>query len=347
MAGLLVVAAVPSAARAVPEAETKPVAVVVKSGDTLLRIAARHGVSVEDLRRWNAKRIGKGDMIRAGDKLVVRLPALKVEAVSKEGPVWEGWYDIQPGDTLGRVAESLGVAVEDLERWNRLRPGGVIRAGQMLRYEKRGPAPEPHSHGRPTDGRLSGGVHLGKGSGYRLRFPDNAFGIPRVRETLRRCAAETKRAFPGTADVLIGDLSRPRGGRFPPHVSHQSGRDVDVGYYLTGNKQNATMYRLHPSEVDLKKTWSLLRCFLATDRVVRVYMDGEIQKLMAKRLLARGLATEAQIDHLFEARSQRPEAALIRHAGGHDTHLHVRFACDKDDGVCVEEDDDHVFTLVD
>jgi LysM repeat protein len=42
---------------------------VVKSGDSLYLIARKHGVSVDDLQRWNSLR---GDTIQPGQKLVVR-----------------------------------------------------------------------------------------------------------------------------------------------------------------------------------------------------------------------------------------------------------------------------------
>ncbi|MGB5703181.1 MAG: LysM peptidoglycan-binding domain-containing protein, partial [Polyangiales bacterium] len=42
--------------------------VVVKHGDALSTIAARHGVTVAQIKEWNGLR---GDMIRIGQKLVV------------------------------------------------------------------------------------------------------------------------------------------------------------------------------------------------------------------------------------------------------------------------------------
>ncbi|MCF8106563.1 MAG: LysM peptidoglycan-binding domain-containing protein [Desulfohalobiaceae bacterium] len=41
----------------------------VQSGDTLYSISQKYGVSVDDLRRWND--LGRGDVIRPGQKLVV------------------------------------------------------------------------------------------------------------------------------------------------------------------------------------------------------------------------------------------------------------------------------------
>ncbi len=332
--------------------------VVVRPGDTLSGIAARHKVTIEQLEAWNAGKIGKNGLIKAGDRLVVRhkQPAVipgggpdeaksaTVRAAAEE-PEWEGFYDIRPGDTLGRIAKRLGVTVAELEAWNGLRPGQPIKAGANLRYVRPGKRPPARSQGRPTAGRLMHGVHLGTGAGYRLRFPNNAFVIPRVRKTLRACAAQVKKRFPGTADILIGDISRPTGGHFPPHQSHQTGRDVDAGYYLTGNVQNVTMHRVWPHDLDYAKNWALLKCWLSRDRVVRVYMDTGIQKAMAEYVRKRKLASDETIDRLFEAVSRAPKRALVKHAPNHDTHVHVRFACDPEDSECHEEETDSVWTF--
>lgn len=325
---------------------TKALEVKVKSGDTLLKIAGRNGVSVTEIRQWNPSRVGKGDLIKAGDTLIVRVPDDTIVGPPAESDEeWEGFYDIKAGDTLGGVAKKLGVGVADLRRWNRLRDGQIIRVGAILRFLNTGRRPTARSDGRPTRGKLFAGEHLGKGRGYRLRFPKNAFGLPRVLAAVRTCSAHVADTHVGTADILVGDISRPTGGHFPPHVSHQSGRDADIGYYLAGNTQNATMHRVGASHVDHDKNWSLLRCLLEQDRVVRVYMDHRIQAAMARHLEKKGALDAAQLARLFEVRAAEPATALIRHASGHDTHIHVRFACEESDAGCLEEPDDSVFVL--
>jgi len=57
------------AAPAPPAAETRPATHVVKPGDTLFALAARYGVEVKDLRKWN--RI-KGNKLKAGQRLRLR-----------------------------------------------------------------------------------------------------------------------------------------------------------------------------------------------------------------------------------------------------------------------------------
>lgn len=346
LVALLVAPALPTSAARASASDDVPMQTIevrVRRGDTLSHIAARYSVSLADLRRWNPKRVGPDDMIQLGAVLTVKVAAGSDAASS--GPVWEGWYAIEPGDTLGKAAHKLGVSIAELERCNKLRPGARIRAGDLLRFEKTGPRPKPSSAGRPTEGSVVGAVHLGKGSGYRLRFPKGAFGLPSVTHTLRRCAADVAKRFRGTADVLIGEISKPMGGHFAPHQSHQSGRDADVGYYLAGNKQNATMFTVGARDIDPKKNWALIRCLLTSDRVVRIYMDRGLQRAMVKYLSRKGGLSAATLDRLFEVEADVPASALIRHANGHDTHFHVRFACDSGDSRCVEEEDDHVFKL--
>jgi len=324
------------------EAPSKRVEVMVKGGDTLLRIAARHGVTVEDLRSWNKGRIGKGDLIKIGDVLRVHTDAGYVAPVSHtpEGPQWEGYYDIKRGDTLGKVSKRLKVSIEDLMRWNKL-SGKVIKAGDVLAYRKIGERPSARSKGRPTSGRVSHATYLGTGKGYRLRFPKNAYGMPSVSKAIKACVKKVVAKHPGTADILVGDISRPTGGRFPPHQSHQSGRDADIGYYLGGNVQNVTMHRVGPKNVDHNKNWDLLECLVRDYRVVRVYMDKGIQKAMAKHLVAKKRISSVLAKRLFAERGNRK--ALVRHAPLHDTHIHVRFACDAGDTDCKEESGDKVF----
>ncbi len=89
----------------------------VRPGDTLSGIAARHGVSVQDLRRWNGLSTSR---IQPGQTL--RLTTPDAEAVP---------YTVKRGDSLDRIARAYGVSLSDLRSWNDL-TGSRIYPGQTL-----------------------------------------------------------------------------------------------------------------------------------------------------------------------------------------------------------------------
>jgi hypothetical protein len=71
------------------------------------------------------------------------------------------------------------------------------------------------------------------------RYPnrdDRRWGTGRLIQTLLYVLDRYRRAHPGAPRVLIGDLSRPRGGPFTGrfgglgHASHQNGLDMDILY---------------------------------------------------------------------------------------------------------------------
>ena len=66
------------------------------------------------------------------------------------------------------------------------------------------------------------------------------FGTRELVSTIERAVAVVNAKFPNTPVLHVGDLSRKNGGFFPPHLSHQSGLDVDIGYYLNrGHNPNS------------------------------------------------------------------------------------------------------------
>ncbi|MDA0203734.1 MAG: LysM peptidoglycan-binding domain-containing protein [Acidobacteria bacterium] len=108
----------------------------IRSGDNLAVIAKRHGVSIDDLRKWNGLR---GSTIQAGKTLIVGYgssasPAAAT-AASAPAPSSSGsgasTYVVRSGDTLGGIAERFGTTASDLRAWNGLR-SSRINVGQRL-----------------------------------------------------------------------------------------------------------------------------------------------------------------------------------------------------------------------
>ena len=104
---------------------------MVRSGDSLWRIAKRHRMSVATLARLNG--MGPGDTLRAGQKLVLnRGAASGKKSGGPSGNSRQVSYKVRSGDTLSRIAQVFGVTVSDLVNWNGISRQSTLRPGQRL-----------------------------------------------------------------------------------------------------------------------------------------------------------------------------------------------------------------------
>jgi membrane-bound lytic murein transglycosylase D len=103
---------------------------VVRSGDSLWRIAKRNRMDVATLARLNG--MGPGDTLRAGQKLVLNTRASAAKKPSSSGSSREVSYKVRSGDTLSRIAKVFGVTVSDLVNWNGISKQTTLRPGQKL-----------------------------------------------------------------------------------------------------------------------------------------------------------------------------------------------------------------------
>jgi membrane-bound lytic murein transglycosylase D len=106
---------------------------VVRSGDSLWRIAKRHRMNVATLARMNG--MGTGDTLRAGQKLVLNRNAPARSSGSRSvssGSSREVSYKVRRGDTLSRIAQVFGVSVSELVNWNGISKQSTLRPGQKL-----------------------------------------------------------------------------------------------------------------------------------------------------------------------------------------------------------------------
>jgi membrane-bound lytic murein transglycosylase D len=105
---------------------------VVRSGDSLWRIAKRHRMNVNTLARLNGMR--PGDTLRAGQKLVLnsRGSSGSSKSSASSGSARQVSYKVRSGDTLSRIAKVFGVTVTDLVSWNGISKHSTLRPGQRL-----------------------------------------------------------------------------------------------------------------------------------------------------------------------------------------------------------------------
>ncbi len=127
----------------------------IKKGDSLSKIAARHGVTVRELAEIN--QLKDADVIRVGQKLVLpahakdlpdEAPAAKKPAARSAAPAASGGnYEVKAGDSLSRIAAANGTTVRAIKDANGL-TSDLIRIGQKLVIPGSSAAPAPAAASR-------------------------------------------------------------------------------------------------------------------------------------------------------------------------------------------------------
>lgn len=178
------------------------------------------------------------------------------------------------------------------------------------------------SVGSPSGGRLLNAEHLPPSPLWRAMDSQHAWATRETLAFLRAAISAVDEAFPATAPLSIGDLSAKKGGHLSPHLSHQSGRDADVGFYYREGADGQWYQRATAQNLDVARTWALVRAFIIQTDVELILIDASIQALLRQH--AEALGEDADwLESVFDGRGQ--QRALIRHARGHRTHIHVRF----------------------
>jgi murein endopeptidase len=172
------------------------------------------------------------------------------------------------------------------------------------------PPPPARAPGQPWRGRLIHGRMLPeRGVGYVTwdpilkRVPNRSWrrwGTGRLLHTVERVLAAYARRHPDAPPVLVGDLSRPRGGDFGPrfggigHASHQNGLDADIHYPRTDGLLRSPA---RPGLVDHAAAQELVDAFV-----------------------------RAGAEHVFVGPSLdlHGPADIVQPLVHHDNHLHVR-----------------------
>jgi penicillin-insensitive murein endopeptidase len=156
---------------------------------------------------------------------------------------------------------------------------------------------------------------------WRLADPENSWGTLESVEFVRHAIERVNEEFPDSPVLYVGDFSSRHGGRLKPHKSHQSGRDVDIGYYYTNG--SAWYRRANARNLDRARTWALVKTLITETRVQYIFIDRYLQSLLKEYALARGEDPE-WIQWVFDGTPGRKDS-IVRHRWGHATHLHVRF----------------------
>ncbi len=175
------------------------------------------------------------------------------------------------------------------------------------------------------------------------------FTTDELAELVTRSAASVAQEFPESV-VYLGNFSASHGGDIPYSVSHNSGRDCDVAFFM--KDANGAPYvppdliELDESGVaiveelpqpyyfDVERNWALIQALLSNDhdRLQYIFVSQGLKNLLLEYAQNKGVPTEmiAAADEIL----QQPSGSLP-----HNDHFHLRVFCSDDDvwGGCKDQ----------
>jgi LysM repeat protein len=116
-----------------------PTTYTVRQGDTVSGIAARYGLSAQEVLVRNG--LGWNTIIHPGQTLhLASTPAVSTASASTGSSSASGSYHVKQGDTVSGIASRVGVSTTALLSANKLSQRSVIYPGQTLRVPSAGSA---------------------------------------------------------------------------------------------------------------------------------------------------------------------------------------------------------------
>lgn len=314
----------------------------IRHRERVSQIAARYGVRRDDLVEWNHLDPQEVYPPKRRRSLKVRPrrfapPRVKVAYVPGEDESW------------GDVAAALRVEIPDLHAWNwehrRIAAGRPLlawvdpalpwtyRPGEGPRIPDTFDVPAGgHSVGRPQRGRLIDGVQLPASPLYTRGVPRVLWGSSYTVENLQRAFATFRHDTGFEHEIVVGSISKRNGRRLSPHLSHQSGRDVDIRLPLLPHVPETKSP--NPDEIDWYATWGLIQALAETDAVSVVFLEADLHRRVYEAARSMGEQPDDLANYLIFPRWRPKADPLVRHASGHDEHIHVRFRCADDEPRC-------------
>jgi LysM repeat protein len=176
------------------------------------------------------------------------------------------------------------------------------------------------SVGLAEAGRLINGVQLMSSEHVEVVVPENAWGTRETIDYLEAVAADVAERVPGAAPLRVNHIGKREGGYLKPHFSHQSGRDVDLGFYYPPGTDLQRLPASRIGSMDLAANWALVKALAAKADVQLVLLDHKVQSALYAYAKSQG-EDEVLLDALFRSGA----ASLFQHARRHKDHFHVRF----------------------
>lgn len=263
------------------------------------------------------------------------------EAKRKKGKkVWQV-YRVKQGDSVGSIAKRLGVKTRNLRRWNRLKKKRKLKLGQKLKFK--GVRVSTESVGRPNKGKLIHGINLDPdGDNQGLGWSVNAsrstiWGTPETIRAIKRCGRYYRSFFPigKSASIPVGSISKRDGGPIGKHKSHQSGRDVDIGFIRKKPPPPGIFVNTSAKQLDLYKQWVVTKCFLDNPETKMIIIERSLVRALRRYIKRIYKTRPAKLKKYLAFFPRKKGRAVILPDNDHKSHMHVRFHCPKNDRRCI------------
>jgi len=310
----------------IPPPERHHVVHHVVSGDSWASISRKYGIAERYLHRWNRKLPRN---LESGSSLDLWVgkppPSQRPSPRHAKKSVYTPSEHIGPAIRVEPRRASLPIPGRRVAT-----PDPVVDTGALLPRIRQG----GESVGTANRGHLVRAVGVPVSPAlYTIRKPDERYGSSHAIGLLQGAIARFRRAHSYSGEIVIGSISKRKGGRLRGHKSHQSGRDVDIRLPLARGHKRGTVPE-SVNDVDWDAAWGLIREFLRTNEVEYIFLDTRRQKALYRAAKRAGATPD-----LLEKWIQYPQRAgtrdgIVRHAKGHTSHFHVRFFCGPRESKC-------------
>ena len=221
----------------------------------------------------------------------------------------------------------------------------VLRQIEQMRRAK---APSV-SVGEPNSAKLLNACELpAKGYGVRLLNAGRKtnFGTDEMVFGLMELGAQMGDRWGDDGTFGVGDISDQDGGKLSPHISHQGGRDADVGYYICDDKGRPQGNRMLTCgkdgtskegtlRFDVARNWEFVCAMMDSPHFggeIRFILIAEwLKKLLVEHGEERAAKARTAAERDYHAKRAKRAEQVLDVKNDHDNHFHLRIKCTRED----------------
>jgi hypothetical protein len=179
---------------------------------------------------------------------------------------------------------------------------------------RKGGIPNRHRKNHRSRRRRLTLMPLADGPGVRVFQPHRAWGTELTITRLQELGAAYHYRFPVDEPVWVHDISTRFGGKLKPHLSHRTGRDVDVRIPL--KRRTRGLETAKSWTIDLERAWFIVKTLIDSCDVEVIFLDRKIQRAIYRYSAKIGIPL---------LQRQSIIKGFMYHWKGHEDHFHIRF----------------------